>query len=49
MIYMPEETNDKDQLVDLLKEMFNDGRIEIFLYRQNGIRVVIDGEVVQED
>jgi hypothetical protein len=44
-----EEKMDKEQLVDLLKELFSDGRIEIFPYRQNGIRVVIDGEVVQED
>jgi hypothetical protein len=40
---------DKDQLIELLKELFKDGRIEIFHYRTSGIRVVIDGEVVQED
>jgi hypothetical protein len=39
---------DKEQLVDLLKELFKDGRIEIFHSRQNGIKVVIDGELVHE-
>lgn len=40
---------DKEQLVELLKELFNDGRIEIFPSLQKGIKVVIDGELVQED
>lgn len=40
---------DKELLIELLKELFKDGKIEIFPYRQNGIRVVIDGEIVQED
>lgn len=39
----------KEQLLDLLKELFKDGTIQVFPYRHNGIRVVIDGEVVQED
>jgi hypothetical protein len=40
---------EKDQLVELLKELFKDGRIEIFPSRQKGIKVVIDGELVQDD
>ena len=38
---------DKYQLIELLKEMLRDETIQVFPYR-NGIRVVIDGEVVQD-
>jgi hypothetical protein len=40
---------DKEQLIELLKELFKDGRIEIFPSRRNSIKVVIDCELVQED
>lgn len=40
---------DKYQLIDLLKELFNDGTIEIFPTFKGGIRIVIDGETVQEE
>lgn len=37
----------KEELINILKELFNEGIIEVFPY-QNEIRVVIDIEVVQE-
>lgn len=39
---------DKEHLIELLKELFEDGKIEIFPSR-HGIKVIIDGEIVQEN